>query len=218
MRENRPKRALRKGEVIIGLLLFIPSPELVEIMGQAGFDFVIIDFEHGSFGIDSARNCVLAADAANIAPIIRVADNQSTLIEQALDLGAQGVVVPHVNTVEEATRAVRAAKYPPAGNRGYCPVARGGGYGKYGFGPEYTEQANEETMVILLIEDVAAMENIEAILSVEGVDVVFPGPGDMAASMGLVGQFDHEAVRSNMELVVATAKKRGLAAATTPFS
>ena len=218
MKENRLKRAVHEGEVVSGLFLIIPSPELVEIMGKVGLDFVIIDLEHGSFGIDSARNCVLAADAVSIVPLIRVAANEPTLIEQALNLGAQGVVVPHVNTAEEARRAVRAAKYPPAGERGYCPFSRGGHYGKYGGGPEYTERANAETMVVLLVEEPAGIENLESILSVEGVDVIFPGPGDLSASLGLLGQLDHPTVQQKVEWVITSARARGIAAACLPTS
>jgi len=108
MKENGLKSALREGKVVIGNLMFTPCPELVEIMAEIGFDWVAIDLEHGSYGIDSARNCVLAADASGIVPLLRVRDNHPNFIEQALDLGAQGVIVPHINSREEALQAFQA--------------------------------------------------------------------------------------------------------------
>jgi 4-hydroxy-2-oxoheptanedioate aldolase len=214
--ENRLKKILHRGEVAMGLFLAIPSPELVEMMGEVGFDFVIIDMEHGAIGLESARICTLAADAVSLVALVRVADKEPTRIEQALDFGARGVVVPHVNSGEDALRVVQAAKYPPWGTRGYNPSVRGGRFGRYGGGPEYTAKANEETLVIPVLEEPSAFENLEPILAVKGVDAIFPGPGDLSASLGLAGQLNHPAVQQKIEQAIVAARSRGVAAACLP--
>lgn len=134
------------------------SPEFVELVGHVGFDFVIIDLEHGSFGIETAVNMIRAAEAANTAPIVRVASGSEWEILKVLDAGALGILVPGVSTAEQAKQVVRAAKYGPTGIRGACPATRATGHGAWAWS-EYLRWANSETMVWLLVEGVEGIRN-----------------------------------------------------------
>lgn len=206
LKENKLKRRLEKGEVVIGPFMKFTDPAAVEIFGFAGFDFVIIDIEHGPISIETAQNLIRAAEVIGIAPIIRVTENKPALILRALDIGAQGVEVPQINDKESAIRAIQAAKFAPAGNRGVCRFVRAAGYSaldRY----EYFEHANRETISILHIEGTEGINNLEEILSVKGIDVTFIGPYDLSQSLGVPGQVDHPRVIKEMEHIVAISKE-----------
>jgi 4-hydroxy-2-oxoheptanedioate aldolase len=190
MRTNQVKEKLKRGEPALGAWLSLPSVPSARIMARLGFDWLVVDMEH------SAHNPVLMADmvativdAGTSAPIVRVPANGVEWFKWALDAGAWGVVVPMVNTREEAQRAVEYAKYPPRGTRSI-----GGAFGPYGFGitdwPQYARAANDETLVIVQIESAPALHNLDAILSVDGIDVAFVGPNDLHAQIGLAPSSD----------------------------
>lgn len=190
MRTNQVKDKLKRGEPALGAWLSLPSVPSARIMARLGFDWLVVDMEH------SAHNPVLMADmvativdAGTSAPIVRVPANGVEWFKWALDAGAWGVVVPMVNNREEAERAVEFAKYPPRGVRSI-----GGAFGPYGFGitnwPEYARAANDETLLIVQIESAPALRNLDAILSVEGIDVAFVGPNDLHAQLGLAPSSD----------------------------
>ncbi len=190
MRTNQVKEKLKRGEPALGAWLSLPSVPSARIMARLGFDWLVVDMEH------SAHNPALMADmvativdAGTSAPIVRVPANGVEWFKWALDAGAWGVVVPMVNTREEAQRAVEFAKYPPRGTRSI-----GGAFGPYGFGitdwPEYARIANDETLVIVQIESAPALQNLDAILSVDGIDVAFVGPNDLHAQIGLAPSSD----------------------------
>jgi len=185
MRTNQVKERLKRGEPVLGAWLSLPSIPSARIMARLGFDWLVVDMEH------SAQNPVLMADmvatiadAGTCAPMVRIPGNSVEWFKWALDAGAWGVVVPMVNTREEAQRVVEYAKYPPLGNRSI-----GGAFGPYGFGitnwPDYARAANDETIVIIQIESSLALENLDEILSVPGIDVAFVGPNDLHAQLGL---------------------------------
>jgi 4-hydroxy-2-oxoheptanedioate aldolase len=185
MRTNQVKEKLKRGEPALGAWLSLPSVPAARIMARLGFDWLVVDMEH------SAQNPVLMADmvativdAGTCAPFVRVPANSVEWFKWALDAGAWGVVVPMINTREEAQRAVELAKYPPLGLRSI-----GGAFGPYGFGitdwPEYARTANDETIVTVQIESAQALENLDGILSVPGIDVAFVGPNDLHAQLGL---------------------------------
>ena len=185
MRTNQVKEKLKRGELALGAWLSLPSVPSARIMARLGFDWLVIDMEH------SAQNPVLMADmvatiadAGTSAPIVRVPANGVEWFKWVLDAGAWGVVVPMVNNREEALRAVELAKYPPRGTRSI-----GGAFGPYGFGvtnwPEYVRAANNETLLIVQIESAQGLQNLDDILSVDGVDVAFVGPNDLHAQIGL---------------------------------
>jgi len=213
VRENKLKRALAEGRVVLGPFMKLASPALVEVMGHAGFNFVIIDTEHGPLGYESVENLVRAADLVGVTPVVRVTENSPGLILRALDVGALGVEVPHIGSREDAERAVEAAKFTPMGHRGVCRFVRAAGYSsadRY----KYFEMANRETMVIGHIEGVEGVENLEEILEVKGFDVAFIGPYDLSQSLGVTGRVDHPLVVEKMEEVAARSRKRGVAVGT----
>lgn len=198
----------KQNKSVVGPFLKIASPEIVEIMGNAGFDYVIIDCEHGPLSLYQAQDMVRAAEAVGISSVIRVAANDPVMIARALDVGANAVQIPQVSTKEAAQSAATAAKYAPMGERGLCPSVRASKY-THILTQDYLKKANEETMVIIHIEGAEGVKNIDEILTVEGIDVIFLGPYDLSQSLGLSGQADHPKVVEMMESVVEKAKAQG---------
>ena len=186
MRPNRLRQSIAAGRPVIGpILQEIPdSPDLVEFFGSAGFDFVVIDGEHGGVDVGTARNLARAAEAAGITPLARVPSVDYGRILALLDSGIQGIILAHCNTVEDAESLVRATKYPPRGVRG---AATGSRAAQFGYGPsarEKLEIADVETMCLGLIEEPRALDAIEGMLAIDGFDGCFLGPGDMSLAMG----------------------------------
>jgi 4-hydroxy-2-oxoheptanedioate aldolase len=205
------KAALKQGQLLIGSFFRLPSPDLVEIFGEAGFDFIIIDQEHGPVSPETTSNLVRACDLVEMAAVVRIPDNLPWFFQLALDVGALGVQVPQVRTVSDAERAVQASKFAPVGSRGVCRNVRAARYSardRYA----YLEGANRDTLVVIQIESKAGVENLEGILSVPGIDVVFLGPYDLSQSLGIPGQVDHPRVRSMMDQVVTACRCAGVAA------
>jgi len=189
------------------------DPAVVEIMGFAGFDFVIIDEEHGPISIENSQNLIRAAESVKITPIIRVGNNDEVLILRALDIGAQGIEIPQINSKSDALRAVKSVKYSPQGERGVCRYVRAANYSsmdKF----KYFESANKETMIIAHIEGVEGINNLDEILSVPGIDVIFIGPYDLSQSLGIPGQVSHPLVTEKMKEVVGKCKESKVAAGT----
>lgn len=181
---SRLQHKLMSQEVLVGMQSFTGCAALVEIMGSRGFDWVSIDMEHSPTSWESVEHAVRAADISGILPFVRVAENSAREIMHALDVGAAGVIVPHVNSVDEAVQAVRAAAYPPQGDRGVCTGVRASGYMK--IPPrEYVAQANASVSVIPLVEGREGVEAFDDLLEVEGIDLLWIGIADLAASYGL---------------------------------
>jgi 4-hydroxy-2-oxoheptanedioate aldolase len=180
LKKNRVKELWRNGKAAIGTWMSLGSPITAEIIASMGFDWVVVDTEHGSIDIGTTQSIIQAVNTGATVPIVRVPWNDPALIKRALDAGAYGVVVPMVNSREEAVRAVKASRYPPLGVRSY-----GGPRVRLYGGVDYFEHANEELAVILQIEHIDAVNSVDDILSVEGVDAFFIGPSDLAISMGL---------------------------------
>ncbi len=192
---NRLKQKLTAHEFTIGAWVNFGTPDSAEILAHMGFDWLVFDTEHGPWSIETVQNLIQATAGTDIVPIVRVAWNDIVMIKRALDIGALGVIVPWVNTKEDAIQAVRACKYPPKGIRG-CGPRRAALYGLET--KEYLDVADDLTMVIPQIETLDAAENLDGILSVEGIDAIFIGPSDLASSMGLRGQQRHP---NNLEIV-----------------
>lgn len=199
MRENTLKRRLYAGQPAFGVMCTFPSPPVVEMLGLLGFDWILLDNEHGSITVDSAEACIVAAELTGMAPIVRPVGNRPDLIAPFLDRGAWGVQVPHVNTAAEGRAAVDAAKYAPEGHRGIFSGGRPADYGLRGSTGEYAAAANRETLVCLMLEEVEAIENLPELLGVPGVDVYFIGAGDLSQSMGYTGQQAHPEVQRLVE-------------------
>ena len=207
--KNKIKGMIAQGGIAFGGVSHIPSTAIVELMGIAGYDFDLIDTEHGMYDVDTAGELIRAASGVGLTPIVRVLQNDPGLIMKAFDLGAEGVVVPHVVSKDDAERAVRAAKYHPEGERGSCPFIAAAGYSLYDWAV-YQEAANRETMVIVLIEDREGVENIDEILSVKGIDAVFLGPFDMSVGMGQRGDALHPDVQGNLDRVITACRMRNV--------
>lgn len=207
MFKNKLKKDLYDGKACYGTFISVNSPDLVEIFGIAGFDFVIIDNEHGYMTPETSISLIRAAELRRMTPIIRATENSETVILRSLDVGAHGIQVPQINDGEAAALAVKRSKYYPEGIRGVAmPRAS-----DYGFAPifEYFKQENEETLVIVHCENVKGLENIEAIAATPGVDVIFFGPFDMSQSMGIPGQVENQRIQEAAEIVLAACKKYG---------
>lgn len=205
--KNILKEKLRNKNAVIGPFMKLPSPPVVEIAGLAGFDYVIIDCEHGPLNILEAENMVRAAHLANVAAVLRVGDNNSHSILRALDIGVDAVQVPHISTKEDAIKAVKAAKFAPIGDRGVCRFTRAARYSSIDK-KEYFKLANEESMVILQVEGVEGINNIDEILEVEGIDIIFIGPYDLSQSLGIPGDVDNIAVEEKMKEVIKKAQEK----------
>ena len=209
MRENTLKQKLQAGNAAFGVMITFPSPQVVEMLGSLGFDWVLIDNEHGSITVENSEDLIRASELTGIAPIIRPVSNKPEIIAPFLDRGAWGVQIPHVNTAEEARAAVDAVKYHPIGHRGMFSGSRPAGYGLSGSTADYVEEANRNTLVCLMLEEVEAIDNLEEMVEVEGVDVFFIGSGDLSQSMGYPGQQTHPEVQALMEKGVAAIRKAG---------
>ena len=201
MRTNTTRGKLASGEPVAGLIVPVAAPVLIDLAALAGFDYVLIDTEHGHLGFEAVEHLVRAAEAAGITPLVRASHNAPAEILRLLDIGAQGVMVPQISSAADAEAAVRAVKFHPRGNRGLAG-SRAADYGLTGSMAEYVAHANRETMVLALIEDIRALEDFEAILAVEGIDVLFIGASDLAQSMGYPGRPDHPEVRTAIDRII----------------
>jgi 4-hydroxy-2-oxoheptanedioate aldolase len=181
-----------------------------EIAGRAGFDWVVIDLEHGSGDYESLVHQLQAVSGTSAAPIVRIAWNDAPRFKRALDLGPSGILVPYISSAEEARRAVASMRYPPQGVRGVAKLNRASGFG-WEF-EEYFARANSSLLTVLQVETVTALESVEEIAAVDGADVLFVGPLDLSASLGIVQQFDHPEFRAAQARVVAACRKAGKAA------
>ena len=197
-RTNIRKR-LQNNDVVISAMLRFPSPAAMEIMALAGVDLVIIDNEHYPFDEETMIDLVRAADVRGMACAVRVPNAEPTRIAQIMDMGAIGVVVPHIESREEALAVVDAVKYAPVGHRGFCPITRAASYGMAMSGDEYTRLANEQTCIILMTETKKGLEALDDILAIPEVDGISIGPSDVSASYGLPGQPDHPVVKAAIE-------------------
>lgn len=206
MAERTFRQRLQDGETTIGTFQIIDSPMVSEIVGLSGMDFTIIDQEHGPLTAESSVGMCAAAERGGAAPIVRVRENTEGEIQRALDVGAAGVEIPQIETREDAEAAVEHARFSPLGGRGLSPYTRAAGYNG---GPDYTDTQNEEVTVIVHIEGERGVENIEEIMAVEGIDVLFRGPYDMSQSIGIPGQVRDERVESLMDEVCERAGEAG---------
>jgi 2-keto-3-deoxy-L-rhamnonate aldolase RhmA len=211
---------LRARRPTLGMQNFSGSPHMLEILGVAGFDCVMIDTEHTSFSSAESAHLIRAAQSFGLSPLIRVHAPYDVQIGKALDAGAEGVIVPRVNTRADALKAVRAACYPPQGTRGMCPDTRGAGYDMASW-IDYARQLPKNIAVIPLIEDKLALAEIDEICAVDGIAAVFFGPGDFGVSLGAAERGFDEAIRSEtliaLDRVSQAADRAGVSMMTTPL-
>jgi len=198
MRANRTKSIMASGGLALGLSLTIPDPFVAEVVGGAGFDFVLIDAEHSPIAIDQLQVMLIALRSSESTVLVRPAANDPAQIKQILDLGAEGLVVPEVDDAASAAAAVAAARYPPLGRRGFGPrrAARLDG-GR----TAYLARADDEVAVLVMIESAAAVADIDAILKTPGLDGIMVGPADLAVTMGHLHELGHPDVRASITAV-----------------
>ena len=199
---------LEEGTLCLGMVIWLTDPSISEIAADAGLDFTWIDTEHGALNIETVQAHVRAARGTDLAPIVRVPWNDPVLIKPILDIAPAGVIIPMVNTREEAENAVAACRYPLEGVRG-CGVRRGTRYGAEPF-DEYLEKSKNDPMIIIQIEHINAVENLDEILKVKGIDSICVGPSDLSASMGKLGDLGHEDVEYTIDLICEKARAAGV--------
>lgn len=208
---NAFKAALARGELQIGLWSSLCSPIVAEIIGQSGFDWILVDTEHSPNEPPAVLAQLQALQAGTATPIVRPAWNDPVLLKRLLDIGTQAVLVPFVQNAEEAARAVAACRYPPAGIRGITVSGRGSRYGRV---PDYLKRADAEICVLVQVETGEALAQLEAIASVDGVDGVFIGPADLSASLGHIGNPGHPevqaAIKDAVDRLTALGKPAGI--------
>jgi 4-hydroxy-2-oxoheptanedioate aldolase len=196
------------GQAVIGPFVQLPAPGEAEIFGLAGFDFVIIDLEHGTINLETAESMMRAAHARGAVPFARVLANRPELIGAALNIGAAGILVPHVDTPDEARAVVHAARFGPQGARGLCPFVRSADYSG-AKGPAYYAESNDAVITGILLEGRGAYEAIDEFLEIDGLDLIKIAPYDLSQSLGVPGDVYHPSVIAAIEDVCARAATTG---------
>src|SRR5450759_3400216 len=204
---NKFKTVLNEGKPVFGPFMKSTDPAFIEVAGYSGFDFVILDMEHGPVGFSDLQNLIRAALLANIIPIVRTSDSSEVSIAKPLDLGALGVQIPQVSSSAMAKDCLKAARFFPEGNRGVCRFVRAAEYSSMPR-DDYFRRANE-ILVIIQLEGKEAILDIENILKVEGIDIIFIGPYDLSQSLELPGQVSHPLVIEAMNNIVKRAREMG---------
>jgi 2-keto-3-deoxy-L-rhamnonate aldolase RhmA len=209
MLARRLKDKMRRGEPAIGTWMSMAHPSIAEILAMAGYDFVVVETEHTAIDVSEVLRVLIAIEQRGSIPLVRLAWVDPIQAKAVLDSGAAGVLVPMVNSREDAELAVRMTKYPPLGFRG-VGLARAQGYGQHF--DEYVKHANDDTLLIVQIEHKDAVANIDEILSVPGIDGTFIGPYDLSMSLGIAGQLTHRSVVEARTRVREATLERGLIA------
>lgn len=186
------KERLRRNEVTHGSWVTLGHSSIAEIMAKAGFDWLTVDMEHSAITLHQAQQLIQVIELCGVVPLVRVGENNPTIIKRVMDAGAHGVIVPMVNTKDDAVKAVDSVRYPPMGKRG-VGLARAQGYGLEF--DRYKEWVNKESVIIVQIEHIEAIKNLEEILRVDGVDGSIIGPYDLSGSMGMPGEFENQEFR-----------------------
>jgi 2-dehydro-3-deoxyglucarate aldolase len=204
---NRFKRDLRDKKLLIGCWCALANPNTTEVLGLAGYDWLMLDGEHAPNEVNTFIPQLMALKDSRSAPVVRPQSNDTVVIKRLLDAGFYNFLIPYVESAEEAARAVAATRYPPEGVRGVSVSMRGNRFATI---PDYYKTSNQNITVAIQIESRTGVANVEAILAVPGVDAVFIGPGDLAAGYGHIGNPGHEEVQAAMQQVFASAKAAGV--------
>jgi len=204
MYRNRVKEAIQKSGFAMGTFIQTASPENAEIAAACGFDFLILDMEHGSFGMDQLVHLIRGVQIGGATPMVRLPDHSETNIHKVLDAGATGIVLPGVSTAEQAGRIARAARYYPVGTRGACPRVRATAHGIHPW-EKHVEWSNQNVMVWLIIETLEGFHHLEKIVKTPGIDAVAFGAFDLSQEMGLAGRTDHPEVNRKIAKGITTA-------------
>jgi len=209
------KQRLKEGEIVAGPWCVIPSTDVTDVIAKTGLDFMILDMEHGPHTFERIADMVRAAENEGCSSLIRLAKNDESHILHALDLGAEGVVIPHIQSKADAEAAIAAAKYHPLGSRGFSPYTRAGGFSRHDIERHCSIQ-NEKTIVCLILEGKEGIENLDEILSInkihEKIDIIYIGAYDLSQALGYPGQVDHPEVRAYLEASIKKIKDCRIAA------
>jgi len=205
---NRLKHALAEGRTCVGTVVTIGSPVVAELFAIAGYDWIWFDLEHTSVSLETLQTMIQAVSGYDTTVVVRVPGNDEVWIKRVLDLGPHAIIVPLVNSAEETERAMRYCRYPPAGVRG-AGIGRAQGFGEASIATYYGT-ANQEIMVIPQIEHIEAVNNIDAILAVDGVEAIFLGTMDLSGSMGMLGHTDHPNIERAQQKVKEACKRRNV--------
>jgi len=209
LKDNLLKTALQDNQVTIGSWLSIPSPVVAEIVAQAGFPWLVVDMEHSVIDLECMQSMFMAMELNKCIPLVRLSGKDPNQTKRVLDAGAYGIIAPMINTAEEAEMMVNAIKYPPYGKRG-VGLARAQAYGmKF---DEYKKHFNQHSIIICQIEHKEAVENIDGILSVKGIDGIIIGPYDLSGSYGIPGEFKNPLIVEAEQKVLDSAKRNGIPA------
>jgi len=206
---GQTKQKLRNGEAAYGGWMMIGHPTIAELMAGEGFDWICVDMEHTSIDLHTLHEIVLAVKGTNVDLLVRLGSLDAVLAKRVLDSGAQGIIVPNINTAAQAKEAVAMAKFPPAGHRG-ASLCRATDFGRRF--QEYYQAHNDNVIVAVMIEHIDAVNNIEEILSVAGIDATFIGPYDLSASMGMAGQIDNQKVREAQHKILKACQEHNIPA------
>jgi len=213
LKTNLLKKKLSEGKPVIGTWNTLSAPLVTEVFAQAGFDFQIIDLEHGPFVLEKINQHVTACEISeNCTPIVRIPENSEWMALQALDQGAHGLVVPHIDAASSAKRLVEYTKYHPTGKRGFTPFSKAGGFNNHKTS-NYVQHANRQTLTIVIIESLSGLQNLPEILEVNEIDVLYFGAYDLSQALGQPGNTRHPdvvtAIRDGVELVNRAEKVAG---------
>jgi 2-keto-3-deoxy-L-rhamnonate aldolase RhmA len=200
---------MNEGKLAFGTPVTFADPQIVEIIGLAGFDSAFIDMEHTGFDLPTIQQMIVAADAVGITSMVRVPDNDAKLILRILDMGAQGIMIPHVDGIEGAKAAVDAVRYPPLGHRGGAGSTRAAAFGTVPWN-EHVRQSNEQIVLSVMTEDVKALDQVAEIAALDGIDLVSIGPTDLSQALGSTGPSDPRP-RQKVEEIAAQLKRIGKA-------
>jgi 2-keto-3-deoxy-L-rhamnonate aldolase RhmA len=210
MRVNHTRERLARGEVVYGCgLSAYRSSEIPRAFAAAGFDYVFIDMEHGSFSLETVHDMIVASNQSGITPIVRVGEVQYTLCARLLDQGAQGIILPRVEDPKALEEALGWMKFPPAGKRGFGVNPTMIDYETRSF-PEIMEHQNRSNLVVVQFETTTAIERADEMLSLEGVDAIMVGPADLSISLGVPGQFDHPLMIEAISKIVEACNRHGV--------
>lgn len=211
MRENRVKKALANGEVVIGTMISeVRGPGIITMLATAGYDFVFIDMEHSSYNMETVADMIAVAQGTNLMALVRTPGLSRLALSRPLDAGADGLLIPQVETEEEVKQIIEYTKYYPLGQRGMALRRAHSAFAKVNT-PEYIKRANEETLIVIQIESQLALQDLEKLVAVEGVDAAFIGPADLSQSYGVPGRSDDPRIQEDLKRFIRVCEKFGVA-------
>ena len=209
IKTNYLKEKLNSNTPVIGTWVVVPSINNIDIISSSGVDFVIIDREHGPITFETAQEMAIACDSRNVSTLMRVGDIEKSFIQNALDIGVHGIQIPNIETKEDALKVVNYSKYPPVGDRGFSPFTRAGDYTNLN-SKKLLNESNSNTIVVLNVEGKNAIKNIDDILSVKYVDIIFVGLFDLSKELNIPGEIENPKILDALKLITKKCEDRGI--------